>query len=220
MKKITHNNKVVSARPSPCLLATLLLGLPESIRFLVLSGDRTDSGRPRSRVANRQGAAPPTMKTARQPKVLIRIEATNPPVAAPIENPVNISITHVERSRLGMYSEVSAIALGNVPPSPKPVMSRRTSIDLTEVALAVSSEKTPNQTVQKSRIVRRPNRSARGPKNNAPKSMPTRPAVRIGPNAPREMFHSAERVGATKPIACASNPSISTDRAHNDRTRR
>ena len=96
-----------------------------------------------------------------------------------------------------MYSDVRAIALGDVPPSPKPVRSRRTSIDLIELVLAVSSEQKPNQTVQNSRIVRRPNRSARGPKNNALQSIPIRPAVRIGPIAPREMFHSAERVGAT-----------------------
>src|SRR5215471_484092 len=70
-----------------------------------------------------------------------------PPMAAPMENPQNMSITPVARKRRGMYSAVSAVALGMAPPSPKPVARRSQSIVSTVCARAVRREPTANQSV-------------------------------------------------------------------------
>lgn len=80
-------------------------------------------------MAVKHGSAPPTTKTDCQPKRVISPAATKPPIAAPSENPQNITVTAVALYAFGADSEVSAIAFGIAPPRPNPVMSRKMKID-------------------------------------------------------------------------------------------
>src|ERR1700682_3725839 len=85
-----------------------------------------------------------------------------PPTAEPSENPMNITMIMVARLRGGAYSHVSAIGFGMAPPSPRPVMKRQTRRLVVDSAVTVSSDATPNQSVQKMMTGLRPIRSASG----------------------------------------------------------
>src|SRR5204862_2269897 len=104
-----------------------------------------DSGsRPIRTIAKRIGAEPPTTNTACQPNCRTTAAATHPAQAAPNEKPQNIVITAALRDRAGMYSEVSAMALGIAPPMPSPAMARNAVSCAIEAAVLVRSDPAPN----------------------------------------------------------------------------
>src|SRR5213592_3510865 len=101
---------------------------------------------------------------------------TRPPSAEPTVNPQNIVVTRNERRGAGQYSEVSVTALGMAPPSPSPVRKRRNTSHQIDVACDDTRLATPKNSTQVSRTLLRPNRSASGPKTNAPTISPAKPA--------------------------------------------
>jgi hypothetical protein len=144
------------------------------------------------------GRIPPIRNTHGQPRLGITGTATQPTAAEPSENPQNIAVTANARVRWGMYSAVSAIALGIAPPMPNPVSSRNASSSFTELALAASSEPTPKISGQISSTGRRPTiRSASGPNTSAPTIMPINPYDSTGPSAGCAMWNCARSAGAT-----------------------
>ena len=106
------------------------------------------------------------------------------------------------------------MAFGIAPPMPSPVTTRNAISDSTDCAVAVSSEPTPKISAQATSTGLRPMRSARGPLTSAPIIIPTRPLEITEPSTPAEIFSAAVSAGATKPIACASNPSTNTMSPH------
>ena len=70
------------------------------------------------------GTTPPTTNTDSHPNRGMMAAATNPPTAAPRENPQIIAVTAPARRRRGMYSDVNAMAFGMAPPMPSPVRTR------------------------------------------------------------------------------------------------
>src|SRR6266446_4517331 len=75
--------------------------------------NRMDSGKNAiRRIATTTGIRPPTRNTACQPNFRITAAATQPANAEPSENPQNIVMTAAFLVRLGIYSEVKAIAFG------------------------------------------------------------------------------------------------------------
>ena len=181
---------------------------------------RIDSGRTAiDRIASRIGIEPPTRNTACHPNRLMTAAATQPAHADPNENPQNIVMTAAFLERSGMYSEVSAMALGIAPPIPIPVNTRNAVSCATETAVAVSSDPIANVIVHAISTGLRPTRSASGPNVSAPIIMPKVPLEITVPNVTRGMWSSALSAGATKPITCASNPSMNTIAAHRPATR-
>src|SRR5262245_25076334 len=85
----------------------------------------------------------------------------HPAKAEPKEKPANIVITAAFLDRLGMYSDVSAMALGIAPPIPNPVNMRYVTSCDTDVAVAVSSDPMPNVSAHAISIGLRPKRSAK-----------------------------------------------------------
>ena len=96
------------------------------------------------------------MNTAGHPKRGMIDAATNPPTAAPSENPQIIVVTAVPLRRCGMYSEVSAMAFGIAPPMPSPVRKRKPASASIDCAVAVSSEPTPKISAHPMSTGRRP----------------------------------------------------------------
>ena len=123
--------------------------------------------------------------------------AIPPPTAEPSEKPMNITMIMVARLRCGAYSHVSAIGLGMAPPSPRPVTKRQTRRLVVDSAVTVSSEVTPNHSVQKMMTGLRPIRSASGLNASAPSMSPNRPAANTGPSSPGFRLQALLSVGAT-----------------------
>src|SRR5215470_4371322 len=133
-----------------------------------------------------------------------------PAKADPKEKPANIVITAAFLDRLGMYSDVSAIAFGMAPPIPNPVNMRYPINCDTDVAVAVINDPMPNVNAHAMSTGLRPKRSASGPKMSAPIIMPKVPLETTGPNTGRGTWSWALNTGRTGPMTCASNPSMNT----------
>ncbi len=70
--------------------------------------------------------------------------------------PQNIVVTRNERRLSGQYSEVSVIALGIAPPSPRPVMKRSAISSHNESDQADTRLATPKNSTLKTSTVLRP----------------------------------------------------------------
>ena len=64
------------------------------------------------------------MSRGRQPYAVTTCAAAMPPIAEPMVKPQNINVTSDDRRRFGQYSDVSVMAVGMAPPSPRPVRKR------------------------------------------------------------------------------------------------
>src|ERR1035437_124213 len=100
-----------------------------------------------------------------------------------MEKPQYVTVTIAPRTRLGINSEVCAIAIGIAPPMPSPVSNLKTDITNTEFEKDDATAPMPNTKVQKINSGLRPNLSARVPKNRATNIEPTRPNENIGPSS-------------------------------------
>ena len=105
--------------------------------------------------------------------------------------PLDTNITIEARRFCGAYSDASPIAFGSAPPSPRPVKKRSTSSELSEPTKTVSSVQRPNATHDQMITRRRPMRSASGASRIAPSITPNRPALKVGPSAPRGRLQAA-----------------------------
>ena len=158
---------------------------------------RRDSGSARqSATASSNGSTPPTTNTARQPNGEISWAAAMPAAIAPSDMPLPTNITIIARRGRGAYSDASPIAFGSALPKPSPVRKRTTSKELRESTGRVNSVPTPNATHEKMITRRRPTRSASGASSMAPSMTPNRPALNVGPSAPRASPHSWLIAGA------------------------
>src|SRR5579872_2037560 len=102
------------------------------------SGKRTISS-----TATTIGIEPPTANIDCQPYFRISAATVHPANADPNEKPQNMTMTAEFRDRFGMYSDVSAIALGMAPPMPNPVKTRNPMSCDAVVAVVVSSDPRP-----------------------------------------------------------------------------
>src|SRR3954453_7948234 len=144
--------------------------------------------------------------------------AARPPKAPPMVKPQNMRVTRNERLRSGLYSEVSVIAIGMAPPSPRPVRKRQTASISTFVAQAEAILARPKPKVEKIRTALRPIRSAIGPNTKAPAIRPARPDTNSSESCGGIRFHCSRSAGAMKPIAAVSNPSAATTKKQRIRT--
>ena len=239
MKKIVQSSSVIGVRRSAnnSRSADALRGGSDSVNVLPSTGTsgaslrstramrsggaprstrkRIDSGRMTAATsAAMHGSTPPSTKIDRQPKLSINAADAKPPAAAPMVTPQNMIITVVARMRAGVYSAVSAMVFGIAPPRPSPVRIRSTSNASYESTAAQASEPTPKTSVQPTNTGLRPKRSASQPSDSAPSIMPSKPLENSGPISLRWIPRSAARAGATKPIDCASKPSMKTIAPH------
>jgi hypothetical protein len=139
-------------------------------------------------------------------------EAARPAQAEPMVKPQNISVTSDERRFSGQISAVRVMAAGMAPPRPMPVRNRSAISHSTEGENAEAKVITPKKIVVAISTGLRPMRSASGPKTKAPAIRPKRPAAKSGASSAGVTPHSARRLGAMKPIAAVSKPSIATTR--------
>jgi len=144
-----------------------------------------------------RGTRPPTRKTACHPKRDSSAALTKPPSAAPTVKPHDTSIIQVTRVRAGLNSPASAIALGMMQPSPRPVTKRRISRALTVSTCVVASMHAAKKNVATISTGRRPKRSPSTPNTSEPTSMPNNPAPNTGPRLALVIFQSLMMAGAT-----------------------
>ena len=116
---------------------------------------------------------------------------------APRVKPAEIIIMTNTRRRCGLNSPHSAMALGMMAPSPRPVMKRMTASCHTLVASGVTSMLTAKKKVDHTSTGRRPTLSATTLSTSEPISKPNRPAPNTGPMADFSMPHSCRMAGAT-----------------------
>lgn len=119
-----------------------------------------------------------------------------------------MSATTVARKRVGVYSDVSEIAVGRAPPRPRPVTKRRAARLLMDVAKGVSKEHIANNATENISTGLRPKRSPASPSAMAPSMPPSRPAPKTGPNWEGSTCQLLAISGATNATHCVSKPSI------------
>jgi hypothetical protein len=163
--------------------------------------NRIDSGKtPIKTIARTTGIEPPTRNTDCHPNCLMTAAATQPAHAEPSENPQTIVITAEFLDRSGMYSDVRAMALGITPPIPNPVNTRNAVSCATEVAVAVSSDPTPEGQDARDQQGLRPDAVGERAEDERADHHAQGPARNHGPSATRAMWSSARSAGATNPI--------------------
>jgi hypothetical protein len=143
------------------------------------------------------GIAPPTKNTARQPKAGISAAVMRPPTTPPTVKPHETIIMSVTRTRRGLYSPASAMALGMMQPSPSPATKRQATSCSIDCANPVASMQTEKNSVAPISTGRRPILSASVLKVSEPTSMPKRPAPNTGASVSLAMPHSRITTGAT-----------------------
>ena len=97
---------------------------------------------------------------------------------------------NVTRSRLGLYSPISAVAFGMMQPRPIPAMKRTMVNSSTDVTRAVSSVSSEKKTVAPNSTGRLPTLSATMVKIREPRRTPKLPAARTFPSTDRGTPHS------------------------------
>ena len=128
--------------------------------------------------------------------------------------PQNIVVTSSERRRDGQYSDVSVIAFGIAPPSPRPVTKRHAISSCRPPAPADAALAMPKHATHASSSRLRPKRSPNGPNTSAPAISPASPAPNTGASCAGVSPHCARITGAMNPIDAVSKPSIATIRKH------
>ena len=100
------------------------------------------------------------------------------------------------RRRAGEYSELRVMQLGSTPPRPMPVTKRSRLSTSMLGERAEARVPRPKIATQVSSTTLRPWRSARGPKQKLPRSMPNNPAPKAGASCARSMFQCWINSGA------------------------
>ncbi len=111
--------------------------------------------------------------------------AAKPAAIDPSEMPLATNMTIDARRFFGAYSDASPIAFGSAAPSPRPVKNRSTRSSVRLPISTVASVQKPNAMQDQMMTRRRPMRSASGASSSAPSITPNRPALNVGPSAPR-----------------------------------
>src|SRR5882757_10028089 len=197
-----------STAPSPTRSPVTLRNWADSGSEVHSTGSRTS------------GSTPPTTKTLAQPKAGISGADSSPARTPPNGYPQNIRPTTVPRERRGVYSEVSAMALGSAPPRPIPVRNRTTTSPATEPTRGVASEQAVNTATEISSTRRRPNRSPSLPRRRAPTRLPNSPTPKTAPKAEAPTPQLSAIAGAARAMAWRSNPSSVVTTAQSSTTTR
>ena len=172
--------------------STLSLLLPRSTRNCRDSGSRKIIS-----TEITSGTMPPKIKTERHPNRGISPAAINPPIAAPTVKKFETSIITVTRIRAGLYSPARAMALGMMPPNPKPAMKRIASSSFAELALAVHSVSTAKYKAATISTGRRPILSESMLNKKDPSNTPVSAALNTKPICAPGILNSLITAGAT-----------------------
>ncbi len=133
---------------------------------------------------------------------------TKPAMMAPTGYP-DWSMATANFWRLALlYSDTMVVRLDNMPPTPRPVISRVISNVVTSWANAEVNMPTEMMARPIRIRVRRPWRSASGERNSAPMTIPARPALKTTPNTAGSRAHSRAISGAAKAMDSTSKPSM------------
>src|ERR1019366_1301292 len=109
-----------------------------------------------------------------------------------------------------LLSLTREMRFGSAPPSPRPVSARAQDSERMSQARAVSSENSPNSTMEPMTTRLRPIASDSRPPTSAPMNRPTVLALKKSPSCPELGLNSGPMPPTATPAACRSMPSQKT----------